>query len=30
MGYIMAKQRGILFLTGDKEFEGLPGLEFVK
>ena len=30
IGYIMAKQRGIPFLTGDKEFEHLPGVEFVK
>lgn len=30
MGYIMAKQRGVLFLTGDKEFEHLSGVEFVK
>ena len=30
IGYIMAKQRGIPFLTGDKEFEHLPGVKFVK
>ncbi len=30
IGYIMAKQLGIKFLTGDKEFEGMENVEFVK
>ncbi len=30
VGYIMAKKLGIKFLTGDKEFEGLDNVEFVK
>ena len=30
IGYILAKRRGLVFLTGDKEFEGLPHVEFVK
>ena len=30
VGYIIAKQRNIKFLTGDKEFENLPNVEFVK
>lgn|SRR3989338_4340530 len=30
VGYIMAKHLGIKFLTGDKEFEGLDNVEFVK
>ena len=30
VGYIMAREMGIKFLTGDKEFEGLEGVEFVK
>lgn len=30
IGYVMAKQRGIPFLTGDKEFESFSGVEFVK
>ena len=30
VGYIFAKKSGLLFVTGDKEFEGLPGVEFVK
>ena len=29
VGYIMAKKLGIKFLTGDKEFEKLDGVEFV-
>jgi len=30
LGYIIAKDMGIKFLTGDKEFENLPNVEFVK
>ena len=30
IGYIYALKHGMLFLTGDKEFEGLPHVEFVK
>ncbi|MEK6914921.1 MAG: PIN domain-containing protein [Nanoarchaeota archaeon] len=30
VGYIMAKELGIKFLTGDKEFEKLDNVEFVK
>jgi predicted nucleic acid-binding protein len=30
ISYIMAKKLGVPFLTGDKEFEGLPNVEFVK
>lgn len=30
LGYAMALRRNILFLTGDKEFQNLPGVEFVK
>ena len=30
VSYIMAKKIGIRFLTGDKEFEGLENVEFVK
>ncbi|MBN1385741.1 PIN domain-containing protein [Candidatus Woesearchaeota archaeon] len=30
IGYIMAKRTGIKFLTGDKEFEGMENVEFVK
>jgi len=30
IGYIMAKHLGIKFLTGDKEFEGLENVEFVR
>ncbi len=30
ISYIMAKELGIKFLTGDKEFEGLDSVEFVK
>jgi predicted nucleic acid-binding protein len=30
IGYIMAKKLGIKFLTGDKEFEGMENVEFVK
>ena len=29
-GYVLAKQLGIKFLTGDKEFEGMDNVEFVK
>ena len=30
IGYILSKQLGIKFLTGDKEFENFPNVEFVK
>ncbi len=30
IGYVMAKNLDIKFLTGDKEFEGLDNVEFVK
>ncbi|MBS3125416.1 PIN domain-containing protein [Candidatus Woesearchaeota archaeon] len=30
LGYILARRRGLTFLTGDKAFEGLTGVEFVK
>jgi uncharacterized protein len=30
IGYMLAKKNNMLFLTGDKEFEGLDGVEFVK
>ena len=30
LGYIIAKDLGIRFLTGDKEFKDLPNVEFVK
>jgi hypothetical protein len=29
-GYIFSVVNNILFVTGDKEFEGLPNVEFVK
>ncbi|MBW2991558.1 PIN domain-containing protein [Candidatus Woesearchaeota archaeon] len=30
IGYIIARTRNIKFLTGDKEFKGMEGVEFVK
>lgn len=30
IGYMIAKKYGIKFLTGDKEFENLPNVEFMK
>ena len=30
IGYIIAKNIGIKFLTGDKEFEDIDNIEFVK
>jgi len=30
IGYILAKENGLKFLTGDKEFKGLENVEFVK
>ena len=30
VGYTLAKLAGIKFLTGDKEFENLPNVEFIK
>ncbi len=30
IGYILAKQLGIKFLTGDKEFENMNNVEFIK
>ena len=30
VGYMYARRHGMVFLTGDKEFEDLPNVEFVK
>lgn len=30
IGYVLAEKLGMRFLTGDKEFENLPNVEFVK
>ncbi len=30
LGYHIARERGLLFLTGDMAFEGLEGVEYVK
>lgn len=30
IGYVYALKNSLLFVTGDKEFEGLPSVEFVK
>ncbi|OGJ19899.1 hypothetical protein A3K73_01065 [Candidatus Pacearchaeota archaeon RBG_13_36_9] len=30
LGYVIARELNIRFLTGDKEFEDLPNVEFVK
>ncbi|MBS3132753.1 PIN domain-containing protein [Candidatus Woesearchaeota archaeon] len=30
IGYVHAMENDLLFLTGDKEFKGLPNVEFVK
>ncbi|MBI3031967.1 PIN domain-containing protein [Candidatus Woesearchaeota archaeon] len=30
IGYIFARQHNLIFVTGDKEFEKLPGIEFAK
>jgi len=30
LGYIIAKNRGVRFLTGDKQFKGMDNVEFVK
>ncbi len=30
IGYIIAKMNGLRFLTGDKQFEGMDNVEFVK
>lgn len=30
LGYIIARSRGLIFLTGDDAFQGLEGVEFVK
>ena len=30
LGYIIAQERGLLFLTGDKEFRSFDGVVFVK
>lgn len=30
IGYIMAKKMKVLFLTGDRQFEGIENVEFVK
>lgn len=30
IGYVIAKTNGLKFLTGDKQFEGMDNVEFVK
>ena len=30
IGYTISLERGIKFLTGDKEFKNLPNVEFIK
>ena len=30
LGYVIAKSLGMRFLTGDREFEGMANVEFVK
>lgn len=30
IGYVLAKENGLKFVTGDKEFKELPNVEFVK
>lgn len=30
VGYVLAKENNLVFLTGDMEFEKLPNVEFVK
>lgn len=30
LGYVMAKNRKYVFVTGDKEFDGIDNVEFVK
>ncbi len=30
VGYAMAKNRGVRFLTGDEQFRSMPNVEFVK
>lgn len=30
IGYVLAKENGLKFVTGDKEFEKMPNVEFVK
>lgn len=30
VGYLFAKSKGVKFVTGDKEFENLEGVEFIK
>ena len=30
IGYLLAKEHGLIFLTGDKEFENLLNVEFTK
>ena len=30
VGYILAKELGLVFLTGDEQFKGFPNVEFVK
>ena len=30
MGYVVAKRNSLLFLTGDRQFEGMENVEFVK
>ncbi len=30
LGYALAKEHGLKFLTGDQQFKGMPNVEFVK
>lgn len=30
VGYVVSQRLGMKFLTGDKEFRGLPNVEFVQ
>lgn len=30
VGYIFARRNNLIFLTGDRQFDGFPGVEFVK
>lgn len=30
IGYVMAKRNELVFLTGDKEFEDMPNVEYIK
>ena len=30
IGYVLARENGLSFVTGDKQFEGMPNVEFAK